>query len=292
MTTAMSQRREAEAELDYSVEPSIAYEATRADIDFFRGNTAIPDNTFGPDEERIFIDDDPFELEEASFAFEHKDTSRPLAPTSSAIQPSTTRVRHHHGTDSTLSHPHRYASTHTTFTRPPTDAATPDEIVVVTQPEPSASSVASRITDSERTSSETDADGSRGDVDGSSAQDSVAAHSLSPSVESADPSPSPEDGLEALSESTVDTDGDGSSLPTQAATHKEKSRGDVKTGKDMMRNVNFGLVTVPTAVKLDTHASPIVLGGENLNQQPTIGAIGTFSKGKLPNNTSLKNIKM
>ncbi|XP_058797259.1 protein madd-4 isoform X2 [Phymastichus coffea] len=91
-------------------EPSY-FDPTHADFDPFRsnGNTAIPDNTFGPDEERIFIDDDPFEAEETVFAIEHNKENQlfdnTISPTrhQHETQPTVTmvnrptRARHHHG---------------------------------------------------------------------------------------------------------------------------------------------------------------------------------------------------
>lgn len=65
-------------------------------------NTAIPDNTFGPDEERIFIDDDPFDTEETVFQIESKETSHLtthlVVPTVTMMNTETGHTtRHHHG---------------------------------------------------------------------------------------------------------------------------------------------------------------------------------------------------
>lgn len=69
------------------------------DFGILRGNTGIPDEKFGPDEERIIIDDDPYDLDEAIFALENEDDKEsskstpriithirnPTKPTKSAI---------------------------------------------------------------------------------------------------------------------------------------------------------------------------------------------------------------
>lgn len=42
------------------------------DYSFQQKNTAIPDDNFGPDEERIFIDDDAYDADDVIFTLEHK----------------------------------------------------------------------------------------------------------------------------------------------------------------------------------------------------------------------------
>ena len=39
-------------------------------------NSVLPDEPFGPDEERIFIDDDPFDIDEVFATMDHRDTMR------------------------------------------------------------------------------------------------------------------------------------------------------------------------------------------------------------------------
>ncbi|XP_046490682.1 protein madd-4 isoform X2 [Neodiprion pinetum] len=65
-----------------------------SDFGILQGNTGIPDEKFGPDEERIIIDDDPYDLDEAIFALQNGDESistpkityrKKPAPTLSAI---------------------------------------------------------------------------------------------------------------------------------------------------------------------------------------------------------------
>lgn len=67
-----------------------------SDFGILRGNTGIPDEKFGPDEERIIIDDDPYDLDEAIFALQNRDEDprstpkmishrRKPSPTKSAI---------------------------------------------------------------------------------------------------------------------------------------------------------------------------------------------------------------
>ncbi|XP_015601072.1 protein madd-4 isoform X2 [Cephus cinctus] len=50
------------------------------DYDIMHRNPAgIPDEKFGPDEERIFIDDDPYDIDEAIFALQRKDSVKSTA---------------------------------------------------------------------------------------------------------------------------------------------------------------------------------------------------------------------
>lgn len=45
--------------------PDLRYQNVEDNLDILYRNTAIPDETFGPDEERIFIDVDPYDLDES-----------------------------------------------------------------------------------------------------------------------------------------------------------------------------------------------------------------------------------
>ncbi|XP_076379649.1 ADAMTS-like no long nerve cord isoform X2 [Megalopta genalis] len=49
------------------------YQNMEDNLDTLYRNTAIPDETFGPDEERIFIDVDPYDLDDTMFGLQHSD---------------------------------------------------------------------------------------------------------------------------------------------------------------------------------------------------------------------------
>ncbi|KAK0078981.1 hypothetical protein PV325_001882, partial [Microctonus aethiopoides] len=49
--------------LNEEIDNELHYESEANDFDMFGRSSVIPDDTFGPDEERIFIDDDPYDLE-------------------------------------------------------------------------------------------------------------------------------------------------------------------------------------------------------------------------------------
>lgn len=51
----------------------LRYKNMKDNLDTLYRNTAIPDETFGPDEERIFIDVDPYDLDESIFGLQHND---------------------------------------------------------------------------------------------------------------------------------------------------------------------------------------------------------------------------
>ncbi|KAG7196354.1 hypothetical protein KM043_001333 [Ampulex compressa] len=51
----------------------LRYQSVEENLDTLYRNTAIPDETFGPDEERIFIDVDPYDLDESIFGLQHSD---------------------------------------------------------------------------------------------------------------------------------------------------------------------------------------------------------------------------
>jgi len=48
-------------------ETDFTYQSVENSFDNLYRNTAFPDETFGPDEERIFIDVDPYDLDESVF---------------------------------------------------------------------------------------------------------------------------------------------------------------------------------------------------------------------------------
>lgn len=50
---------------------NLMYQNIEDSFDNLYRNTAIPDETFGPDEERIFIDVDPYDLNESIFGLQH-----------------------------------------------------------------------------------------------------------------------------------------------------------------------------------------------------------------------------
>ena len=54
-------------------ENDLQYHGSENNFPIFGGDTIIPDDKFGPDEERIFIDDGPFDLDEAFFAMHHEE---------------------------------------------------------------------------------------------------------------------------------------------------------------------------------------------------------------------------
>ncbi|XP_029038021.2 protein madd-4 isoform X3 [Osmia bicornis bicornis] len=55
---------------------SFRYQNVEESIDSLHRNTVIPDETFGPDEERIFIDVDPYDLEESMFGLQHNERAK------------------------------------------------------------------------------------------------------------------------------------------------------------------------------------------------------------------------
>lgn len=65
--TATTKRRMSNRETDFT------YQSVENSFDNLYRNTAIPDETFGPDEERIFIDVDPYDLDESVFGLQHGD---------------------------------------------------------------------------------------------------------------------------------------------------------------------------------------------------------------------------
>lgn len=58
-------------------ETDFTYQSIENSFDNLYRNTAIPDETFGPDEERIFIDVDPYDLDESLFGLQHGDDIKP-----------------------------------------------------------------------------------------------------------------------------------------------------------------------------------------------------------------------
>lgn len=70
--------------------PDLRYQNVEDNLDILYRNTAIPDETFGPDEERIFIDVDPYDLDESMFGLDHSDPVKitPVANKDSLVTPS------------------------------------------------------------------------------------------------------------------------------------------------------------------------------------------------------------
>ncbi|KAL0100797.1 hypothetical protein PUN28_019286 [Cardiocondyla obscurior] len=68
--TTMGKSRMSNRETDFM------YQSVENNFDNLYRNTAIPDETFGPDEERIFIDVDPYDLDESVFGLQHSDNIR------------------------------------------------------------------------------------------------------------------------------------------------------------------------------------------------------------------------
>lgn len=54
----------------------LTYQSIEDSFDNLYRNTVIPDETFGPDEERIFIDVDPYDLDESVFGLQHSDNTK------------------------------------------------------------------------------------------------------------------------------------------------------------------------------------------------------------------------
>lgn len=65
--TAAAKRRMSNGRTD------LMYQSIDDSLDDLYRNTVIPDETFGPDEERIFIDVDPYDLDESIFGLQHGD---------------------------------------------------------------------------------------------------------------------------------------------------------------------------------------------------------------------------
>ncbi|CAL7946132.1 unnamed protein product [Xylocopa violacea] len=66
----------------------LRYQNVEDKLDNLYRNTAIPDETFGPDEERIFIDVDPYDLDESIFGMQHSDPVK-ITPAASKDSPVT-----------------------------------------------------------------------------------------------------------------------------------------------------------------------------------------------------------
>ncbi|XP_048513461.1 protein madd-4 isoform X2 [Athalia rosae] len=64
-----------------------------SDFGILRGNTGIPDEKFGPDEERIIIDDDPYDLDEAIFALQNGDDARSTPKMITHVRKATTPTK-------------------------------------------------------------------------------------------------------------------------------------------------------------------------------------------------------
>ncbi|XP_012346954.1 protein madd-4 isoform X4 [Apis florea] len=67
----------------------LRYQNMKDNLDTLYRNTAIPDETFGPDEERIFIDVDPYDLDETIFGLQHNDPVKitPVVTKDSLVTP-------------------------------------------------------------------------------------------------------------------------------------------------------------------------------------------------------------
>lgn len=64
----------------------LRYQNIKDNLDTLYRNTAIPDETFGPDEERIFIDVDPYDLDESIFGLQHNDPAK-ITPKDNLVTP-------------------------------------------------------------------------------------------------------------------------------------------------------------------------------------------------------------
>ncbi|XP_023245593.1 ADAMTS-like protein 3 [Copidosoma floridanum] len=226
---------------------------------FLRGNTVIPDNTFGPDEERIFIDDDSFDADETVFEIEHREEKEERghrdAPTVTMVsfdgpsQP--TRTRHHHGSTESSS---RHAQG-----RNQRGTSRDDEVAT----DPSQSPYVSSESMAEDELQKLEANGtSIGDV--ASETMSVAMTTTA--------------ALEAqVSESTEE----------EGEEEEETEAPGGKLGREMMRNVAVTEAESTTSTTTPAHTepgkstvAPLVLSNENENHEPTIGSVGAYGKAK------------
>ncbi|XP_076230521.1 ADAMTS-like no long nerve cord isoform X4 [Nomia melanderi] len=66
----------------------VKYRNVEENLDTLYRNTAIPDETFGPDEERIFIDVDPYDLDDSMFGLQHSNPVK-ITPVASKDGPPT-----------------------------------------------------------------------------------------------------------------------------------------------------------------------------------------------------------
>ncbi|XP_076658795.1 ADAMTS-like no long nerve cord isoform X2 [Halictus rubicundus] len=69
----------------------LRYQNVEENLDTLYRNTAIPDETFGPDEERIFIDVDPYDLDDSMFGLQHSDPVK-ITPVASKQTPVTSAI--------------------------------------------------------------------------------------------------------------------------------------------------------------------------------------------------------
>ncbi|XP_078047657.1 ADAMTS-like no long nerve cord [Augochlora pura] len=69
----------------------VRYQNMEDNLDTLYRNTAIPDETFGPDEERIFIGVDPYDLDDTMFGLEHSDPVR-ITPVAGKEAPVTSAI--------------------------------------------------------------------------------------------------------------------------------------------------------------------------------------------------------
>ncbi|XP_015429195.1 PREDICTED: ADAMTS-like protein 3 [Dufourea novaeangliae] len=67
----------------------LGYQDVEENLDTLYRNTAIPDEIFGPDEERIFIDVDPYDLDDSMFGLQQNGPVK-ITPVASKIGPPTT----------------------------------------------------------------------------------------------------------------------------------------------------------------------------------------------------------
>ncbi|XP_034935882.1 protein madd-4, partial [Chelonus insularis] len=71
---------------------NLKYDSMNNEFEMFGRNSVIPDDTFGPDEERIFIDDDPFDFESAVWSIDPWENMKKSVESSS-------KNRHHVSTE-------------------------------------------------------------------------------------------------------------------------------------------------------------------------------------------------
>ncbi|OAD54584.1 ADAMTS-like protein 1, partial [Eufriesea mexicana] len=74
----------------------LRYQNVEDNLDILYRNTAIPDETFGPDEERIFIDVDPYDLDESMFGLDHSEPVKitPVVNKDSLVTPAKSDINY------------------------------------------------------------------------------------------------------------------------------------------------------------------------------------------------------
>lgn len=283
-------------------------------FDFLHGNTVIPDNTFGPDEERIFIDDDTFDVDETVFEIEHANQSndkeshhrdRNLSP------PTVTMVnfenhqqhptRHHHGiTESTSRHRLDRNQRRTQSEESSSSSLKINDEIIVTQSQETNKDEIKNVENLTDVSTENNND-KEVRYDDSSLSPYVSPDSLEEdklqtlSVDKQemnetnstnDSMDNNDDNETIVSVTTLDNASLVESDDNETEEPKEETESG-KSGKDMMRNI-----AVTDLPMNKSFVTPFVLGSERYNHEPTIGSVGVYGKGKSEINIFLSKTKI